>query len=104
MNYDANDIAKLHGKESLGHAFDRGARSDTAAALPSRAKVGLLSGLAIEPVAVEWIWPGWLARGKLHLLAGSPGTAKTTIALSLAAAITAGGRWPDGSDVTQGDV
>jgi putative DNA primase/helicase len=44
------------------------------------------------------------ACGKLHLLAGAPGTGKTTIALSIAATITAGACWPDGSTVASGDV
>jgi putative DNA primase/helicase len=64
--------------------------------------VEILSGATIEPEPVRWLWPGWLARGKVHFLAGSPGTGKTTIALSLAAAITSGGRWPDGTDVERG--
>jgi RecA-family ATPase len=33
----------------------------------------------------------------LTILAGSPGAGKTTIALTLAAVVTRGGRWPDGS-------
>jgi hypothetical protein len=51
------------------------------------------SDIEMEPVS--WLWPGWLAAGKLHLLAGAPGAGKTTITLSLAATITRGGRWPD---------
>jgi putative DNA primase/helicase len=57
--------------------------------------VHLQPGTSIEPQAVRWLWPQWLARGKLHILAGAPGTGKTTIALSLAALVSAGGRWPD---------
>jgi hypothetical protein len=44
------------------------------------------------------------ARGKLHMLAGSPGAGKSTIALTLAAVATAGGRWPDGTECTPGHV
>jgi len=51
--------------------------------------------IPIEPVS--WLWPGWLAAGKLHMLGGIAGTGKTTIALSLAAVISKGGTWPDGS-------
>lgn len=58
--------------------------------------------LQIEPIS--WLWDGWLARGKLHLLAGTPGQGKTTIALALAAAVTAGGRWPDGTRCEPGNV
>lgn len=50
----------------------------------------------VKPAAVSWLWPGWLARGKFHLLAGAPGTGKTTIAISLAAAASARNPWPSG--------
>ncbi len=56
----------------------------------------------IEPV--RWLWEGWLAAGKLHILAGAPGAGKTTLALAFAATITAGGRWPDGTRAEVGDV
>jgi putative DNA primase/helicase len=56
----------------------------------------------MEPV--NWLWQGWLAAGKLHVLAGAPGTGKTTISLSMAATITCGGRWPDGAQAQRGDV
>ncbi|WP_244134630.1 AAA family ATPase [Burkholderia gladioli] len=55
----------------------------------------------ITPEAITWLWPGYLPAGKLTILAGQPGCGKTTIALSLAAAVTTGGRWPDGSEYTK---
>jgi putative DNA primase/helicase len=59
----------------------------------------------IIPEAIKWLWPGWLPQGKLTLLAGSPGTGKTTLALSLAAAVSRGGTWPDGTTCNRiGDV
>jgi putative DNA primase/helicase len=64
----------------------------------------LVRGDAIVPEAVQWLWHGWLERGALHMLAGQPGTGKTTIAMALAATITAGGKWPDGSEAARGDV
>ena len=60
------------------------------------------SDLRIEPI--NWLWPQWLARGKLHLLAGAPGQGKTTIALAFAAAVTSAGRWPDGNGCKAGNV
>lgn len=68
------------------------------------ARVELVRGDALQIEPVDWLWPGWLAAGKLHILAGRPGTGKTTIALTLAAAITSGGTWPDGSPAGQGSV
>jgi putative DNA primase/helicase len=45
-----------------------------------------------------------LARGKLHVLAGAPGTGKTTIAMSLAGVVSMGGTWPDGERSLHGNV
>jgi putative DNA primase/helicase len=53
---------------------------------------------------VQWLWPDWLALGKFHLLAGAPGQGKTTIAMGMAATVTIGGRWPDGSRCEAGNV
>ena len=61
--------------------------------------VHLVNGAAIRPEPIDWLWDGWLAAGKLHILAGAPGTGKTTLALALAAALTTCGRWPDGSRI-----
>lgn len=60
------------------------------------------SDLKITPIL--WLWRYWLAAGKVHLLAGAPGQGKTTIALSVAATVTTGGRWPDGSRSPVGSV
>ena len=59
--------------------------------------VDILRGSDITPEAVNWLWNGWLAAGKLHVLGGAPGTGKTTISMALAATVTTGGRWPDGT-------
>lgn len=61
-------------------------------------------GADVDPVPVDWLWRGWLAAGKLHLIGGAPGTGKTTLATSLAATVTIGGRWPDGTRAEAGDV
>jgi len=50
----------------------------------------------IVPKPIRWLWPGWIARGKLTLLAGAGGSGKTTLAMGLIGTITSGGRWPDG--------
>ena len=68
------------------------------------ARVELVNGGAIKPEPIRWLWNGWLAKGKFHVLAGPPGTGKTTIAGALAATLTCGGRWPDGTKATQGNV
>lgn len=59
--------------------------------------VKIRCGADIKPQPITWLWPGWVPAGKLTILAGAAGTGKTTLALALAAVLTAGGRWPDGS-------
>lgn len=66
--------------------------------------VRLTCAADILPAKVDWLWPDWLAKGKLQLLAGPPGVAKTTIAMSIAATCTTGGTWPDGTRCDAGNV
>lgn len=64
----------------------------------------LTSGADLTPEPVRWLWPDWLALGKLHILAGAPGQGKTTIAMAMAATVSVGGRWPDSSHCEHGNV
>jgi putative DNA primase/helicase len=64
----------------------------------------LISAADIAPKAIDWLWSGYFARGMLTLIAGNGGTGKTTIALSFAATITTGGKWPDGTTAPLGSV
>ena len=72
--------------------------------IPLNDGVILVCGGNIMPQPVAWLWEYWLAQGKLHVLAGAPGQGKTTIALALCATVTIGGRWPDSSRCTPGNV
>lgn len=64
----------------------------------------LVCGDTLKPTPIQWLWPGWLATGKLHILAGQPGTGKTTVSLALAAAVTVGGTFPGGAECPRGRV
>ena len=66
--------------------------------------VSLTRAADITPEPIAWLWGGWLARGKVHLIAGAPGTGKTTLGLSFAAVLTRGGHWPDGTAAPLADV
>lgn len=59
-------------------------------------RANAIQATTITPTAIHWAWPGWLALGKLTILAGAGGTGKTTLTIGLAATLTSGGRWPDG--------
>ncbi|MDJ1162960.1 AAA family ATPase [Burkholderia gladioli pv. gladioli] len=52
----------------------------------------------------EPIWKNWLYRAKVHLLAGPPSSGKTTLALDIAAILSSGGVWPDGTSGPRGRV
>jgi hypothetical protein len=76
---------------------------------PNRANYGIgivtQTGEGLTMEKIEWLWPGWLARGKFHLLAGGKGAGKSTILFDLMARITAeGATWPDGTLAPTGDV
>jgi hypothetical protein len=71
---------------------------------PGTASVQLVRGSDIVPEQIKWLWPGYLAQGKMHVLAGAPGGGKTTIALRLAAIVSTGGGWPGGGSCPVGNV
>ncbi len=56
----------------------------------------------VEARSVEWLWPNWLARGKVHILGGHPGDGKSTLTTWLAAVLSRGGVLPDGESAPQG--
>jgi putative DNA primase/helicase len=51
----------------------------------------------VKPAPIEWLWPNWVAIGKVSVLAGEGGRGKSTILCDLAARTTASDRWPDGA-------
>jgi putative DNA primase/helicase len=72
--------------------------------LKSGKRVKVVMGTDVTPRPVSWLWLGWLAHSKLHILAGRPGCLKTTTALGFAAGVTVGGQWPDGTQIAPGNV
>lgn len=59
--------------------------------------VVLQSGDQSTMEKLHWLWPGWLARGKFHLLAGTKGAGKSTILFDVMARLTTSADWPDGA-------
>jgi len=80
---------------------------DIAAALDAlniEPRVELIRASSIKPEKILWLWNGWLAAGKLHILGGLPETGKTTLTLRMAAIISRGGKWIDGTEAPAGNV
>jgi len=58
----------------------------------------------VEPEAVDYVWPGRIARGKITLVIGEVGTGKTHTTLDMSSRLTRGHTWPDGGHAPAGDV
>lgn len=57
----------------------------------------------VERERVEWLWDGYLPRGKLAILDGDPGLGKSTIALDIAARVSRGLKMPPAAPDVQVD-
>ncbi|RYU59334.1 hypothetical protein EWI61_08990 [Methylolobus aquaticus] len=95
-----------YSRESPQAHFDVVAENDDFTGVLPRGKRGvtLMCAADVVPEKINWIWRDWLAAGKLHIAAGVPGCGKTTLALSLAAIVSSGGCWPDGTKAPKGTV
>ncbi|MEX2659706.1 MAG: AAA family ATPase [Acidimicrobiales bacterium] len=57
----------------------------------------------VKPERVDWLWPGYLPRGKVALLDGDPDKGKSTMTLDWAARISVGGVMPDGHQLERAE-
>jgi hypothetical protein len=58
----------------------------------------------VRPEPVRWLWPGRIPLGKLTILDGDPDVGKSLLTLDIAARVSRGGAFPDGSPCTVGSV
>lgn len=58
----------------------------------------------VEPKEIDWLWHGRIPVGRLSLIAAPPGVGKTYLTHYMAATVSKGVRWCDGSDCDQGRV
>ncbi len=58
----------------------------------------------IVEVEIDWLWPPYFARGKLHMVDGDPGEGKSTLTIGLAAHISTGIPFPNDTRCEPGDV
>lgn len=59
---------------------------------------------SVQPAPVTWLWPDRIPSSRITVLAGRPGCGKSILSLELAAHVTRGLDWPDGSPCPQGSV
>ena len=67
-------------------------------------EVVLVSMEDIEEAPVIWLWYQWLMLAALNILSGVGKVGKSTIAYTLAAIISAGGLFPDGTRAAPGNI
>jgi len=102
---DFNDLHQIAGADAVKACIDAATSLDKGSTdYFKKNRIVLTCGSDLTPEPVQWLWTGWLALGKFHLLAGAPGQGKTTIAMGLAATVTIAGRWPDGTRCEAGNV
>jgi len=68
---------------------------------PARNRYPPLRDMPPDLAAVKWLWPSWIPRGMVTLLAAAPGAGKSLVALDLARRIIRGEPFPDGAPVPQ---
>ena len=76
-------------------------------ARPPRSSIGgpVLTCLAdVQPSEIRWLWPGRVPLGRITLLVGRPGEGKSFLTTDMAARVTTGTPWPDGSECPKGSV
>ena len=89
---DFNDLHLSKGLDEVHHQFDHNIKK------PRLHNLVIINAEDITPRAVEWLWPGKFALGKLVLLGGVPSTGKTTISHSIVSIVSNGGQWPFSHD------
>jgi len=58
----------------------------------------------VEETAIRWLWPGRVPLGRITMLVGRPGEGKSFLTTDMAAHVTRGRCWPDGTACPEGSV
>lgn len=91
-------LQDLVGAEAV--LFRVGSRGGESAVIEEEEPAPELRSLSqFTTTSIEWLWYPRIAVGKLTLIAGDPGLGKSFLTLDLAARLTVGGEWPDGSPI-----
>ncbi len=56
---------------------------------------------SIVAQAIDWVWPGWIAKRYINIFAGETGAGKSTVLADIVARITTGKPWPSDNEVDQ---
>nr|HPM10528.1 AAA family ATPase [Paludibacter sp.] len=71
----------------------------------SSSSVQIVQYSALAPENYDWIWPGWIARRKIHILSGPYEARNIAVAINIASILSnVNSRWPDKSKQSAGNV
>lgn len=96
-------LRRVHDERPMPDELEVAARRVTAAAELAAGRKGprrrlrVRTAAEIQPRPIEWLWPRRISRGALTIITGMPGLSKSLLTIDIAARITTGGRWPDGT-------
>jgi hypothetical protein len=64
----------------------------------------LVCAADVAETPIRWLWPGRMSLGRITLLVGRPGEGKSFLTTDMAARVSRGLSWPDGSECPEGSV
>ncbi len=64
----------------------------------------LVCAADVAETEIRWLWPGRMPLGRITLLVGRPGEGKSFLTTDMAARVSRGLPWPDGSACPEGSV
>jgi AAA domain/Bifunctional DNA primase/polymerase, N-terminal len=90
----------LDARDGVGtEAWRRRTTSSHSEAAP-KAELDMVCLADMKAKPIDWLWPNWIAIGKVACLAGEGGKGKSTILCDIAARTSKGEIWPDGAGAT----
>jgi putative DNA primase/helicase len=91
-------VAPRYGKD-LSELLDLGWTMLGLDPLPEAGKLGLLLARNVLTRPIQWVWPGYIAAGKVTMIEGDPGDGKSILTTDLAARWSSGAPMPDGQRI-----
>lgn len=61
---------------------------------PEAGNISITIASKVEMQKIEWLWQGFIAKGKAHMLTGEPGLGKSQITIDIASRLSNGGTFP----------
>jgi putative DNA primase/helicase len=84
--------ALLDARDRLGRIVDAMERRGA-----DRGRIVMAKASEIECTAINWLWPQRIVGDGLTIITGPVGISKSLISVDVAAKVTTGGKWPDGT-------